>query len=108
MDTGRGLLRQKGLDYDITNNRELGLWKQQQEFKSRLGVLIGHLLKWQYQPNQRSKSWNIRFKNNDYKYWGNQSRTLASNPIKEEAISKSLSATCKLLVRLDSKSQDTS
>lgn len=55
------LLRQGKLDYiDITNLIEEieSLGKQQkQELKNRLGILIGHLLKWNYQPNQRSKSW---------------------------------------------------
>jgi Domain of unknown function DUF29 len=54
------LLRQGKLDtIDVMNLIEeiesLGK-QQQQEFKNRLGVLIGHLLKWNYQPNQRSKS----------------------------------------------------
>ncbi|WP_035986815.1 DUF29 domain-containing protein [Leptolyngbya sp. KIOST-1] len=31
--------------------------QQKQELKNRLGVLIGHLLKWQYQADRRSKSW---------------------------------------------------
>ena len=31
--------------------------QQRQELRSRLGVLIGHLLKWQYQPQRRSQSW---------------------------------------------------
>jgi len=31
--------------------------QQRQELRNRLGVLIGHLLKWQYQPQQRSRSW---------------------------------------------------
>ena len=31
--------------------------QQKQELKNRLGVLIGHLLKWQYQASHRSKSW---------------------------------------------------
>jgi hypothetical protein len=29
------------------------------EFESRLSVLLTHLLKWQYQPTHRSKSWQI-------------------------------------------------
>ena len=28
-----------------------------QELRNRLGILLGHLLKWQFQPNKRSKSW---------------------------------------------------
>lgn len=31
--------------------------QQRQELRNRLSVLIGHLLKWQYQPQQRSRSW---------------------------------------------------
>ncbi|MGF1601564.1 MAG: DUF29 domain-containing protein [Thermosynechococcaceae cyanobacterium] len=31
--------------------------QQRQELRNRLSVLIGHLLKWEYQPQQRSRSW---------------------------------------------------
>jgi hypothetical protein len=31
--------------------------QQQQELRNRLSILIGHLLKWQYQPQRRSRSW---------------------------------------------------
>ena len=31
--------------------------KERQELRNRLSVLIGHLLKWEYQPQQRSRSW---------------------------------------------------
>lgn len=31
--------------------------KERQELRNRLGALIGHLLKWQYQPHRRSNSW---------------------------------------------------
>ncbi len=31
--------------------------QQRQELRNCLGVLLGHLLKWQFQPQQRSKSW---------------------------------------------------
>lgn len=31
--------------------------QQRQELRNRLGVLLGHLLKWQFQPNARSRSW---------------------------------------------------
>ncbi len=45
---------------DITNLVEEieSLGKQQrQELRNRLGILIGHLLKWEYQPEMQSKSW---------------------------------------------------
>lgn len=31
--------------------------QERQELRNRLGVLLGHLLKWHYQPEARSKSW---------------------------------------------------
>src|SRR6476661_3554616 len=31
--------------------------KERQELRNRLSVLIGHLLKWEHQPEQRSRSW---------------------------------------------------
>jgi Domain of unknown function DUF29 len=31
--------------------------QQRQELRNRLSVLLGHLLKWQYQPQRRSRSW---------------------------------------------------
>ncbi len=31
--------------------------KERQELRNQLGVLLGHLLKWQFQPDKRSNSW---------------------------------------------------
>ncbi|MGA7954860.1 MAG: DUF29 domain-containing protein [Gloeobacterales cyanobacterium] len=31
--------------------------QERQELRNRLGLLLGHLLKWRYQPEGRSKSW---------------------------------------------------
>jgi hypothetical protein len=31
--------------------------QQRQELRSRLGILLGHLLKWEFQPHHRSRSW---------------------------------------------------
>ena len=31
--------------------------QQRQELRNRLSILIGHLLKWEYQPQKRSYSW---------------------------------------------------
>lgn len=38
---------------------EIGSWgkQQRQELRNRLSVLVGHLLKWQHQPQKRSRSW---------------------------------------------------
>lgn len=31
--------------------------QQRQELRNRLSILLGHLLKWEYQPQKRSRSW---------------------------------------------------
>jgi hypothetical protein len=31
--------------------------QERQELQNRLGILLGHLLKWQYQPGNRSNGW---------------------------------------------------
>jgi hypothetical protein len=31
--------------------------KERQELRNRLGILLGHLLKWQFQPEQRTNGW---------------------------------------------------
>ena len=57
------LLRSRVWDsLDIENLAEEieSLGKQvRQELRNRLGVLLGHLLKWEFQPSKRSKSWFI-------------------------------------------------
>jgi hypothetical protein len=48
----------EGLDLENLAEEIESLGKQQrQELRNRLGVLLGHLLKWHYQPETRSKSW---------------------------------------------------
>lgn len=54
-------LKQKSWqDLDVENLAEeidaLGR-RERQELVSRLGVLLGHSLKWEFQPENRSKSW---------------------------------------------------
>jgi hypothetical protein len=54
------LRRQHWAEIDLPNLIEEveSLGKQQrQELRNRLSVLLGHLLKWQYQPQRRSRSW---------------------------------------------------
>ncbi len=54
------LHRQQWQQLDLANLIEEveALGKQQrQELRNRLSLLLGHLLKWQYQPQKRSRSW---------------------------------------------------
>ncbi|MEC4893186.1 MAG: DUF29 domain-containing protein [Oscillatoria sp. PMC 1051.18] len=55
------LLRSRNFSkLDLPNLIEeiVSLGKQQrQELRNRLSILLGHLLKWHYQPEKRSRSW---------------------------------------------------
>jgi Domain of unknown function DUF29 len=48
----------EGLDLDNLAEELESMRRQlEQELDNRMGVLLGHLLKWHYQPESRSKSW---------------------------------------------------
>jgi len=86
------LLRQNKLDrIDVINLIEEieSLGKQQkQELKNRLGVLIGHLLKWNYQPNQRSKGWKYTIQEQRLQILDLLEQNPSLRPYQEEAVSK--------------------
>jgi hypothetical protein len=50
--------------------------QQQQELRNRLEVLLGHLLKWYFQPEARSKSWRATINEQRFKI----QRLLKENP----------------------------
>ena len=65
------------------------LGKQQRaELRNRLKVLIGHLLKWEYQPERRSRSWlmTIRVQRRDIQELLEENPSL--KPYLEEALQK--------------------
>lgn len=50
----------KALDWENLAEEVEGLARTEaREFRSRLEVLLVHLLKWRYQPNKRSRSWRL-------------------------------------------------
>jgi hypothetical protein len=51
---------------------------EQRELASRMSVLLAHLLKWQFQPSRRSKSWqfNIRTQRKEVAYVLNEAPSL--------------------------------
>lgn len=61
--------------------------QQQQELRNRLGILLGHILKWEYQPEKRSKSWRviIRGQRREIKFLLDKNPSL--KPYLDEAIS---------------------
>ena len=62
--------------------------QQRQELRSCLGVLIGHLLKWQYQPQRRSQSWLITLRLQRIEIVDLLNDNLSLKPYLEEAIDR--------------------
>jgi len=61
---------------------------QRQELKNRLGILIGHLLKWQFQPDRRGKSWQITIRLQRQEIMDLISESPSLKPYLDEAILK--------------------
>ena len=73
--------------------------REKQELRNRLGVLLGHLLKWEFQPTHRSKSWlaTIREQRRESKDILKDSPSL--KPYLAEAIEKAYQSGLDLVVR---------
>ncbi|MCP2727556.1 DUF29 domain-containing protein [Limnofasciculus baicalensis] len=73
--------------------------QQRQELRNRLGILLGHLLKWEFQPNKRSKSWfvTLREQRREIRYILEQNTSL--KPYLPEALQKAYQSGIDLVVR---------
>lgn len=73
--------------------------QQRQELRNRLAILLGHLLKWEYQSEQRSRSWlaTIRIQRLEIEDLLEDSPSLS--PYLEEAITKAHRKAVQLAVK---------
>ncbi|MCY7278703.1 MAG: DUF29 domain-containing protein [Phormidesmis sp. CAN_BIN44] len=73
--------------------------QQRQELENRLAILLGHFLKWDYQPTHRSKSWKatIREQRRAIQRLIRQNPSL--KPYLEEAIADAYESGLDLVVR---------
>jgi len=88
------------LDFENLIEEIESLGKQQkQELRNRLGILIGHLLKWHYQPEKQSKSWlsTIKEQRREVKLIIDENPSL--KPYLEQAIKLGTSQGLDLVVR---------
>jgi hypothetical protein len=70
-----GQLSEVDVEHLIEELEGMGI-SQRNQLVSRLRVLIGHLLKWQYQPHLRGRSWEATIKEQRYSI----QRLLEQNP----------------------------
>lgn len=73
--------------------------QQKQELRNRFGILIGHLLKWQYQPTLRGKSWRITIDLQRDEIIELVTENPSLKPYLEEAIAKSYKQAIALVVK---------
>ena len=97
------LLRDGKLDcLDILNLVEEieSLGKQErQQLRNRLGVLLGHLLKWEFQPGNRSKSWFATIREQRYQIFDLLEESPSLKPYLPEALEKAYKYGLALAVR---------
>ncbi|MDG2991693.1 DUF29 domain-containing protein [Candidatus Synechococcus calcipolaris G9] len=60
--------------------------QEQRELRNRLGILLGHLLKWHYQPKGRSKSWRATIREQRQEIRRHLKENPSLKPYLEEAI----------------------
>ncbi len=90
----------KGLDI-VNLVEEIESWgkQQRQELESRLAILLGHLLKWDYQPERRSKSWKATIREQRRAVQRLMQANPSLNPYLEEAITYAYQSGVDLVVR---------
>ncbi len=73
--------------------------QERQELQNRLGVLLGHLLKWQYQPDNRSNSWRATIREQRRRIMQLLKDSPSLKPFLEEVISRGYDDGLDLAVR---------
>ncbi|MFB2892259.1 DUF29 domain-containing protein [Aerosakkonemataceae cyanobacterium BLCC-F50] len=73
--------------------------QDRRELRNRLRVLIGHLLKWEYQPGKRSKSWSNTIYEQRYQIKQLIKESPSLKPYLEEAVVESYSDALDLASR---------
>ncbi len=73
--------------------------QQRQELRNRLGVLIGHILKWDYQSEERSKSWRATIREQRREILCLLQENPSLKPYLEEAIAYAYESGLDLVVR---------
>ncbi|MBW4515924.1 MAG: DUF29 domain-containing protein [Timaviella obliquedivisa GSE-PSE-MK23-08B] len=90
----------KGLDIVNLVEELESLGKQQrQELRNRLGVLIGHLLKWDSQSEKRSKSWRATIREQRREVLRLLQENPSLNPYLAEAIASAHESGLDLVVK---------
>jgi hypothetical protein len=90
----------RGLDIVNLVEEIESLGKQQrQELENRLAILLGHLLKWDYQPERRSKSWKATIREQRRVIQRLMQANPSLKPYLEEAIAYAYQSGIDLVVR---------
>ena len=93
-----GLWKKLDIDNLIEEIKSLGK-QQKQELRNRLGILIGHLLKWHYQPKLRGKSWAVTIELQREEIIDLLQENPSLKPYLAEAIAKSYKQAIALVVQ---------
>ena len=73
--------------------------QQRQELENRLAILLGHFLRWDYQPDRRSKSWKATIREQRRAAQKLIKQNLSLKPYLQEAIADAYESGLDLVVR---------
>lgn len=97
----QGRIDEVDLEHLAEELEDMGASRQQQ-LESRLRILLGHLLKWQFQPERRSRSWQATIKEQRYAI----RRLLDKNPSLQSKWAETLTDAYRLGVLLAMRETD--
>jgi hypothetical protein len=73
--------------------------QERRELKNRLGILLGHLLKWEFQPESRARSWLATIREQRFQVLQLLSESPSLQPYLPEALEKAYQSALNLAVR---------
>ncbi len=97
----QGRLNEVNTDELIEELEDMGK-SERRELRDRLTVLLAHLLKWQYQPERKEKSWRLTIEEQRYQI----TMLLRSNPSLKPTLNEALSEAYPSATRFAAKETD--
>ncbi len=73
--------------------------QERRELENRLGILLGHLLKWEFQPDNRSKSWFATIREKRFRVKKLLKESPSLRPYLPEALTDAYQSALSLAVR---------
>jgi hypothetical protein len=102
----QGRMNEVNMEDLIEEIEDMGA-SERNELENRLAVLLAHLLKWQYQPERRGRSWQATIKEQRHRIALRLRKSASLKPTLEETLNDIYPSAVQRAVRETDKDEDT-